>query len=138
MLPTSVDGPTAFIADPAANVAWAQYFSARCSRRRQMGPSYLQLLLTPTSPGPITSLRGAADVRGGPTVFIADPAANFAWAHYFSKKCYRRPWMGPLDLLLLLPLTSPGPIIFLRGVAELLGWAHCIYSRSCRWLHMGP
>ena len=46
-------------------------------------------------------------------------------------------WMGPLYLRLLMPLTLPGPIIFLRGAAEILGWAHCIYSRSCCWLRMG-
>src|SRR6266849_628379 len=66
----------------------------------------------------------------GPTAFIVDPVANFTLAHYFSEKCYRRPWMGPLDLQLLMPLTLTGPIISLRRSAVSAGWAH-YFSETC-------
>ncbi len=67
----------------------------------------------------------------GPNVFVADAAASFAWAHYFSEKCCGFRLMGPPYLLLLLLLTLPGPIVFLRGVSHILEWAYCICRICC-------
>src|SRR6266852_1638652 len=61
VLPISTNGPTAFIADPAANFAWAHYFSERCCQYPRMGPLHLYQMLLLPSPGPIISLRSAAD-----------------------------------------------------------------------------
>src|SRR6266849_9283661 len=37
----------------------------------------------------------------------------------------------------LQPLASHMPIISQRSAADAPGWAHCIFSSCCRWLHMG-
>jgi hypothetical protein len=46
--------------------------------------------------------------------------------------------MGPLDLQWQLLMTFPGPIIFLAGAADALGWAHCICRSSCQFVLLGP
>src|SRR6266849_750262 len=111
VLPKSSDGPTAFIADPAAGFAWACYFSGRYSQCPRMGPLHLQQRLQLlSSRRPIVSQRIAADA---PTAFSAAVAASFEWAYYFSEKYCRYPRMGPLHLQQQLPLASHGPIISL-------------------------
>ena len=37
----------------------------------------------------------------------------------------------------LQPLASRRPIISQRSAADAPGWAHCIFSSCCHWLHMG-
>src|SRR5712691_2996389 len=104
-----------------------------------MGPLHLQLLLLLPSPVPIIFLRGAADVPGwAHCTFSAASADGFAWAHYFSEKCCRCHWMGPLHFQQLLLMASPGPIIFVRDAVDIPRWAHCAFSSCCQWLHLGP
>jgi hypothetical protein len=109
-LPKSSDGPTAFIADPAANFAWAHSFCERYCQYPWMGPLHFQRLQPLSSRRPIVSQRIAADA---PTAFSAAIAASFAWAYYFFEKYCRCPQMGPLHLQQQLPLALHEPIISL-------------------------
>src|SRR6266852_6047570 len=139
------DGPTAFSAAAAAGFAWAYYFSGRCCRCSlmdplhlqqqlplalpgtiicferccqcpQMGPLHLQQLLLLASPGPIISLRNAANAPGWVHCIFTSCCRWLAWAYYFSWRCSRCPWMGPL-------LTA--------AAAAGFAWAHYTSEKRC-------
>ena len=59
--------------------------------------------------------------QDGPIICAAAVADGFAWAHYSSESSCRYPRMGPLSLLQLLPMVSPGPIISPRAPADAQG-----------------
>src|SRR5260221_5552651 len=56
----------------------------------------------------------------GPIGSAAADAADFDWAHYFSKTFCHFCRMGPSHLQLSLPLTLPGPILFSEVLLKFL------------------
>src|SRR5258708_6880689 len=72
-------------------------------------------------------------------IALADATADyFALAHYISGRHWQCTQMGLLQWRVLRPITSLGPIRFLGGTANALGWPHCIGGCCCRLLCFGP
>jgi len=71
------------------------------------------------SHGPITFREVLPMPSHGPITFLGGADDALAWAHKYSKRCCRCPWIGPFCLQRQLPIALFGPVKFFCEVLPM-------------------